>query len=105
MPATLSAATGPVPGACPSTVRRQQETSNIFLEYMVLLKHEAWSLLTGDLQLRQAQTEAPGSPATIPRGDGIGTAHLTRPSPVRILKTTISTTADVTTTESGGISA
>jgi hypothetical protein len=51
--------------------------------------------LTGDLQLRQAQTEAPGSPATIPRGDEIGTAHLTRPSLVRILKTTISTTADV----------
>ena len=79
---------------------------------MVVLKHEAWSLLTGYLQLRQAQTEASGrcpalpcAPATIPHGDGIGTAHLTRPSLVRILKTTISTTADVTTTESGGISA
>jgi hypothetical protein len=79
---------------------------------MVVLKHEAWSLLTGYPQLRPAQTEAsgrlPGSPvprpATIPPGDGIGTAHLSRPSLVRMLKTTVST-ADVTTTESGGISA
>ena len=70
---------------------------------MVVLIHEAWSLLTRYPQLCPAQTEAsgrlPGSPvprpATIPHGDGICTAHLTRPSLVRILKTTISTTADV----------
>jgi hypothetical protein len=73
---------------------------------------EGWSFLAGYPRLCEAETEAfgrlPGAPvqrlATIARGDGICTAHVTAPSLVHIRNTTISTTAD-TTTGSGGISA
>jgi hypothetical protein len=71
-----------------------------------------WSFLTEYPQLREAETEASGrllgTPvqrlATIANGDGICT-HVTAPSLGHIRNTTISTAADTTTTESGGISA
>jgi hypothetical protein len=71
---------------------------------MVVLKDEAWRLLTGYPQLRPAQAEAAGRGALLsravsrddPPGDRICTANLTAGSLGRILKTTISTTADVT---------
>jgi hypothetical protein len=71
---------------------------------MVVLKHEAWSLLTGYPQLRPAQTGASGRGALLsraatrddPPGDRICTAHLSAGSLGRILKAMISTTADVT---------
>jgi hypothetical protein len=73
---------------------------------------EGWSFLTGYPQLCEAETEAsgrlPGTPvqraATTAHGDGICTTHVTAPSLMHILDTTIGTAAD-TTTESGGISA
>jgi len=69
--------------------------------------------LTEYPQLCEAETEASGrlvgTPvqrlATIAHGDGICTAHVTAPSLVHIRDTTISTAADTSTTESGGISA
>jgi hypothetical protein len=74
---------------------------------------EDWSFLTEYPQLCEAETEAfgrlPGAPvqrlATIAHGDGICTTHVTAPSLVHIRNTTISAAADITTTESGGISA
>ena len=70
-------------------------------------------MLAGYPQLCEAQTEASGrllgTPAqrltTIANGDGIGAAHVIAPSLVPIRTTTISTAADTTPTESGGISA
>jgi hypothetical protein len=72
-----------------------------------------WSFQAGYPQLCEAQTGAagrlPGTPvqrlATIGHGDGIGATHVTAPPLVHIRITTISTAADTTTTESGGISA
>ncbi len=74
---------------------------------------ERWSFLTEYPQLREAETEASGrlvgTPvqrlATIAHGDGICTAHVTAPPLGHIRDTTISTAADTSTTESGGISA
>ena len=73
---------------------------------------EGGSFLTGYPQLCEAETEAsgrlPGTGvqrlATIAHGDGICTTHVTAASLVHIRTTTISTAADTTTTESGGIS-
>ena len=74
---------------------------------------EGWSFLTEYPQLREAQTGAsgrlPGTAvqrlAAIGHGDGICATHVTAPSLAPIRTTTISTAADTTTTESGGISA
>jgi hypothetical protein len=70
---------------------------------------ENWSFLTEFPQLCEAETEAfgrlLGTPvqrlATISRGDGICTTHVTAPSLVNARNTTTSST----TTQSGGISA
>ena len=74
---------------------------------------EGWGFLPEYPQLREAERAAcgrlPGTPvqrlATIARGDGICATHVTAPSLGHIRNTTISTAADTTTTESGGISA
>jgi len=73
---------------------------------------DGWSFLTGYPQLCDAETGAsgrlPGTPvqrlATIAHGDGICATHVAAPSLARIRTTAISTAADTTTTESGGIS-
>jgi hypothetical protein len=75
--------------------------------------HEDRSFLAEYPRLREAETEAsgrlPGTPAQrlppIAHGDGICATHVTAPPLVRIRGTTISTAADTTATESGGISA
>lgn len=72
---------------------------------------KGWSFLTGYPQLSEAEGEAAGRmpgtavqhAAAIAHRDGIRTAHVTAPSLVHVRNTTISTAADATTTESGGI--
>ena len=72
---------------------------------------EGWSFPTEYPQLREAETEAsgrlPGAPvqrlATISRGNGICATHVTAPPLGHTRNTTISTAADTTATESGGI--
>jgi hypothetical protein len=74
---------------------------------------ESWSFLAEYPQLCEAETETfgrlLGTPAqrlaTIARGDGVCTTHVTDRSLAHILTTTISTAADTTTTEYGGICA
>ena len=73
--------------------------------------HRGQNFLAEYPRLRKAETEAsgrlPGTPVQrLPpsaHGDGICATHVTAPSLVRIRGTTISTTADTTTTGSGGI--
>jgi hypothetical protein len=71
---------------------------------------EDWSFLTGYRSCaRRRPGHVPGTPAqrlaAIANGDGIGATHVTALSLVHIGNTTISSAADTTTTESGGISA
>jgi hypothetical protein len=74
---------------------------------------ESRILLTEYPQLCEAETGAsgrlPGTPvqrlAAIAPGDGMCATHVTAPSLARIRSTAISTAADTTTTESGGICA
>jgi hypothetical protein len=63
---------------------------------------ESWSLLTGYVHPREAETEVsgrqPGTPvqrlATIAHGDGISTTQVTAPPLVHIRETTIGTAAE-----------
>jgi hypothetical protein len=61
-----------------------------------MVRFEAWGLELPD--------QIPASRRS-PHGDGMCAAHVSSPSLVPIGTTAIGTTADTTTTESGGISA
>jgi hypothetical protein len=77
------------------------------------LRIEGRSFLTEYPQLREAESEASGRLlcisvqrlATTAQSDGIRTTQVTPLPLVHIRKTTCSTAADTTATESGGISA